>query len=108
MSNRAYTIDDLAKECNRTRDWASDNWRSLVKAGTLPPPIVEKGGPVWDLAQVYAVRDKALPPAARPIAAAFRAAIAAQQPGGGLFDDQAEKDRALLNRRFGPKAEASK
>lgn len=108
MTQRPYTIDDLAQEHNRSRNWASDNWPRLVKDGKLPPPILEKGGPVWDLAQVYAVRDKVLPPATRAIAAAFRAAIAAQQPGGGLFDDHAEKDRALLNRRFGPKAEASK
>lgn len=104
MTLRPYTIDDLARDHNRSRDWASDNWSRLVKEGKLPAPLIEKGGPVWDLAQVYAVRDKALPPAARPVAAAFRAAFDAAHaaPAEAIFDDQVVSDRRRLVRRFAP------
>jgi hypothetical protein len=96
------SLEDLAREYGRGRDWMADNWPGLVKAGKLPPPIADRPY-VWDAAQVYALRDKPLTPAQRAVAAAFRAALdvahaATQAP---RHHDQAAGDRAALSRRFG-------
>ncbi len=102
MSLSPYTIDDVAADYDRTRDWASRNWRDLVKKGRLPQPIEDTGSPVWDRAQVYAVRDKPLPAATRAIVAAHRAAfdVAHTLPREALHSDEVAKDRARLDRHF--------
>jgi hypothetical protein len=103
MTLRAMTIDDLAAELGRTREWLSDHWRRMVKEKKLPAPLLERGSPTWDRAQVYAVRDKALPPAARPMAAAFRAAMDAAHatPEDAAYHDEEAADRRRLDARFG-------
>lgn len=103
MSNRAYTIDDLAREYGRSRQWAADNWRRLVREKKLPPTLSDTGSPVWDPAHVYAYRDKALPPAARVIAAALRAAMDAAHatPADAIHQDQVSEGRRRLDARFG-------
>lgn len=102
MTFRALTLDDLAREFGRGRDWMSDHWRDLVATKKLPPPLVERGPPTWDAAQVYALRDKHLPAAVRANAAAIRAAFdAASQPTDPLYHDDVAEDRKRLDTRFG-------
>jgi hypothetical protein len=103
MTLRALTLDDIARELGRSIDWAHKNWERLVAAGKLPPPLVTSGSPTWDPAQVYAVRDKALTPPQRAIAAAFRAAIDAAHmlPADALLNDQVADDKRRLDQRFG-------
>lgn len=102
MSTRALTIDDIARQMGRSRDWLSDHWRDLVAAKKLPPPLVERGTPTWDAAQVYAMRDRHLPAAVRATAAAIRAAYdAAASPESALYEDELAQWRDKLDRRFG-------
>jgi hypothetical protein len=104
MTFRALTLDDVAGELGRSAEWLSNNWRDLVKAGKLPKPLLEKGPPTWDAAQVYAVRDKNLTAAQRAVAAAFRAAIDAAHtaPADALYHDEEAADRRRLDLRFSP------
>lgn len=103
MTLRAYTLDDLARDHGRSRDWASGHWRGLVAAKRLPPPLVESGAPTWDAAQVYAIRDKHLPAAVRATAAAIRAAYDAAHatPADARWQDELDDWRRRLDRRFG-------
>jgi hypothetical protein len=102
MTTRALTVHDIGRELGRTAEWVSRHWRGLVRSGKLPPPLIEAGGPTWDAAQVYAVRDKPLTPPQRAVAAAFRAALDAAHasPVDRLYDDELARDRARLDRRF--------
>ncbi len=79
MSHRSLDVHQVAAELGRSGDWLYGNWRDLVKARKLPPPVVEKGGLAWNAAQVYAVLDKPLTRDQRIAAAAFRAALAAAE-----------------------------
>lgn len=99
---RALTLDDIAKQFGRSREWASDHWRDLVAKGKLPPPLLDTGPPTWSPAQVYAVQDKKLPAATRAVAAAFRAAeeAASRSPAERLEADDDDAWRDRLDRRF--------
>lgn len=77
MSLRALDATQVAAELGKSRSWLYDNWRQLVAAKRLPPPVSEAGGLCWNAAQVYAVLDRGLTAEQRAGAAAFRAALAA-------------------------------
>lgn len=97
MAFRPLTLEDLALEYGRTRTWMADNWSDLVAKGKLPKPMTDRT-PVWDAAQVYALRDKDLTPQQRIVAAAFRAAMDVAHVTRATFQDQAADDRALMER----------
>jgi hypothetical protein len=103
MSIRAYTLDDVAREFGRSRDWASKHWPDLVRDKKLPEPLLKTGSPVWDRAHVYAHRDKHLSPAARATAIAWRAALDAAHaaPADAVHQDEIADSRKRLDRRFG-------
>lgn len=102
MPARALNAEQVAAEFGRSKHWLYENWKALVAAKKLPPPIEEAGHLVWDAAQVYAFRDKDLPPRLAALAAAHRACMeAAPAAIAGHADDSAiATQRASLDRRF--------
>ncbi|HRN83252.1 MAG TPA: hypothetical protein PK857_00410 [Hyphomicrobium sp.] len=103
MTMRALTLPEVAAGLGRSAEWLSAHWRRLVAEKKLPPPLIERGGPTWDAAQLYAMLDKHLPAAVRANAAAIRAAFDAAHasPRDALHTDELAEWRARLDKRFG-------
>lgn len=108
MTTQALSADAVAARIGRSRAWLYEHWRGLVAARKLPPPLLGGAAPLaWDEAQLNAVLDHDLTPAARVAAAAYRSAAAAAHaalaPGArDRLDDAAEVQaaRARLDRRI--------
>lgn len=95
----ALTLDDVARELGRSRDWLARHHGDDVSLPGFPAPIHERGGLVWSAPAVWAWLDRDLPDHLRAHAAAYRAALAAavERPDA---DDTAHW-RDVLNRKFG-------
>lgn len=103
MPGPTMTAPELAEELGRKTSWLYDNWRGEVSAKRLPSPLHGGTAPLtWSRAQVVAVLDRALSPAEKVAAAAFRAAAAAAA-GARLVPADAlavEEARSRLDARF--------
>ena len=98
------TIDDVANELGRSRDWMYRNWPTLVAKDQMPKPI-GKHPLVWNDAQIYAWIDRQLDPNMKAASAAMRAAISSYDRSlkagnrAGILD-VAER-RAALDAKWG-------
>lgn len=99
----ALTLRDVARELGRSEDWVARNYTFLVDKKGMPAPLHPNGTLTWSPPGFYAWLDSRLPPALRPHAAAYRAALEAATAKPS--DDVAEA-RARLDARFTEKAGA--
>ncbi|MBJ7535310.1 hypothetical protein JDN40_14455 [Rhodomicrobium vannielii ATCC 17100] len=101
MPVRALTIQQVADELGRSRDWLHANWQRLVAEQKLPRPLLEGGALTWSAAQFYAWQDRHLSKRERVAAAAYRAAFeAASTADTSLIDTSVADARARLTERF--------
>lgn len=84
MTEPTLTAAELAAELGRSVAWVLEHRQAMQKMLHMPRPL--PGGPplVWDRAQIYAWKDRALPRDMRIAAMAYRAAEAAAR---GVTDD---------------------
>ncbi|MFP3921950.1 MAG: hypothetical protein ACLFU3_09625 [Dichotomicrobium sp.] len=101
MTARALTLNEVAAELGRSPSWLASNWKKLVARHGMPAPVIEGGLLSWSAAQLYAWMDRDLPDDLKPVAAAYRAALAAAaDPSARITADETQAWRDHLNRKF--------
>jgi predicted DNA-binding transcriptional regulator AlpA len=101
MTARALTLTEVAAELGRSPSWLQSNWKKMVARHGMPAPVIEGGLLSWSAAQFYAWLDRDLPDELRPVAAAYRAALAAAaDPASRISADENAAWRDHLDRKF--------
>ena len=94
MTGAAWTAADVARAVGRTEHWVRTRWREVPG---FPPPIHDRGTPMWDPLHIEMWIDRHLAPAQQRAAAAIRLAERA------LADDtltEVAADRVALDRKL--------